>query len=84
MCSAKAPLGSCDQLPGRVTREKYQRLIDLAVGANFNMLRIWGGGIYEDPCFYEFCDRAGIMIWHDFMSQAIILTITTGSATSPA
>ncbi|MBM4431083.1 MAG: hypothetical protein FJ026_12160, partial [Chloroflexi bacterium] len=34
--------------------------------ANFNMLRVWGGGIVEDPCFYRRCDEAGIMVWQDF------------------
>ncbi|MDI6829134.1 MAG: hypothetical protein QME62_11700, partial [Armatimonadota bacterium] len=39
----------------------------LAVAENINMLRIWGGGIYEDPYFYRLCDERGIMIWQDFM-----------------
>lgn len=34
---------------------------------NCNMVRIWGGGIYEDPVFFDYCDRNGIMVWHDFM-----------------
>jgi beta-mannosidase len=51
----------------RVSREKYRRLIDEAILANFNMLRVWGGGIYEDPFFYEYCAERGLMIWQDFM-----------------
>lgn len=56
-----------DSLIARVDREKYTKLIDMAKEANFNMLRVWGGGIYEDPYFYEQCARNGIMIWQDFM-----------------
>jgi beta-mannosidase len=56
-----------DAILARVDARKYERLIEEAAGANFNMLRIWGGGIYEDPAFYEACDRAGILVWQDFM-----------------
>jgi len=56
-----------DCIIARVSREKYKKLIDEAVEANFNMLRVWGGGIYEDPFFYEYCSERGIMIWQDFM-----------------
>ena len=51
----------------RVPDEKYTALIDEAVNLNFNMLRIWGGGIYERDIFYNECDRRGILVWHDFM-----------------
>jgi beta-mannosidase len=34
---------------------------------NCNMVRIWGGGIYEDECFFDFCDKNGLLIWQDFM-----------------
>ena len=56
-----------DSIIANVSREKYERLIKLAREANFNMFRIWGGGIYEDPFFYELCDENGIMVWQDFM-----------------
>jgi len=56
-----------DSIIARVDREKYRQLIDEAKEANFNMFRIWGGGIYEDPFFYEYCAEQGIMIWQDFM-----------------
>ena len=42
-------------------------LIDRATGANLNMLRVWGGGIYEHPRFYERCDELGVLVWQDFM-----------------
>ncbi|NPV53769.1 MAG: glycoside hydrolase family 2 protein [Firmicutes bacterium] len=56
-----------DNLLPRLTREDYEEYIRLAREANMNMLRIWGGGIYEDGAFYEACDRHGIMVWQDFM-----------------
>lgn len=56
-----------DALYARVTDETYDTLVREARDANFNMLRIWGGGLYERDAFYEACDRYGIMIWHDFM-----------------
>ncbi len=56
-----------DQFPSRITRDQYEDLIVSAVEANMNMMRIWGGGIYEDDSFFELCDEYGILIWHDFM-----------------
>ncbi|PLW94935.1 MAG: beta-mannosidase, partial [Marinilabiliales bacterium] len=47
--------------------EDYKRLIQDAKKSNMNMLRVWGGGIYEKDLFYEFCDEHGIMVWQDFM-----------------
>jgi beta-mannosidase len=50
-----------------VTPERYRRLVEDAAGANMNMLRVWGGGIYEDDLFYDLCDERGILVWQDFM-----------------
>ena len=56
-----------DTIYARATAERYDSLVREARDANFNMLRIWGGGRYEHDAFFEACDRYGIMVWHDFM-----------------
>lgn len=56
-----------DILFARVTDERRKRLLTLARKAHFNYLRVWGGGLYEDPQFYRLCDELGLMVWQDFM-----------------
>ncbi|MEN6313037.1 MAG: sugar-binding domain-containing protein [Clostridiaceae bacterium] len=56
-----------DCFTGTARDEKYKNLVNLAREANFNMLRVWGGGIYERDIFYDLCDQNGIMVWQDFM-----------------
>ncbi|HLN53646.1 MAG TPA: glycoside hydrolase family 2 protein [Lentimicrobium sp.] len=56
-----------DALPGRLTEAKYTDLLSACKEANMNMIRLWGGGLYEPEIFYDYCDENGIMIWHDFM-----------------
>lgn len=51
----------------RVTKSDYENVLNSAVEANMNMLRVWGGGIYENDEFYEMCDEKGLMVWQDFM-----------------
>ncbi|MBZ0289600.1 MAG: hypothetical protein K8I30_18400, partial [Anaerolineae bacterium] len=53
--------------PGQMQPADYQPLVQAAAEANMNMLRVWGGGIYEDNAFYDLCDEYGIAIWQDFM-----------------
>lgn len=55
-----------DTFPTRQGRERYEHLLRSARDANMNMLRVWGGGIYEDETFYELCDELGICVWQDF------------------
>ena len=56
-----------DCFPSRVGRERYRERLQQAIDSNMNMLRVWGGGLYERDAFYQACDRYGILIWHDFM-----------------
>ena len=56
-----------DAFPARLTKNRYQQLLQDAVDANMNMIRLWGGGLYEHDCFYEYCDEKGLLIWHDCM-----------------
>lgn len=46
---------------------KVERALEMAKDLNCNMIRIWGGGIYEDTPFFDYCDRNGLMVWQDFM-----------------
>lgn len=56
-----------DSFPTRITKAKYRQLVSSARDANMNMLRVWGGGIYESDQFYEACDEMGILLWQEFM-----------------
>jgi len=60
----------------RVKANEYEELILKAKNANFNMLRVWGGGIYEKEYFYELCDKHGILIWQDLMFAGSMYPIT--------
>jgi len=56
-----------DNFPTKITDKKYRWLLKSCKDANMNMLRVWGGGIYEKDIFYDLCDSLGILLWQDFM-----------------
>ena len=56
-----------DAFPTRVDRARYTRRLEQAKEAGVNLLRVWGGGIYESDDFYDTCDRLGILVWQDFL-----------------
>ncbi|HUU28694.1 MAG TPA: hypothetical protein VM123_12860 [archaeon] len=56
-----------DMIYSSVDRERLQKLVQLALKANFNFLRIWGGGTWAGHDLLELCDEAGILVWHDFL-----------------
>lgn len=56
-----------DNILSRINPERTEKLIKSAVEANFNCIRIWGGGYYPEDEFYDICDKYGILVWQDFM-----------------
>jgi beta-mannosidase len=56
-----------DALPVRVDRDRYGRRLEQAVDANLNLIRVWGGGLYESDDFYDLADEKGLLVWQDFL-----------------
>lgn len=56
-----------DALITRVTPERYRARLTQAAGAGIDLVRVWGGGIYESDAFYDACDELGLMVWQDFL-----------------
>jgi len=58
--------------PAGLTRDAYARDLTSAAAAHMNMIRVWGGGIYESEDFFDLCDELGLLVWHDFMFACTI------------
>lgn len=65
-----------DHLLGRVTEETTRTLLEKAVFANFNSIRVWGGGYYPDDWFFDLCDEMGLVVWEDFMFACAVYDLT--------
>lgn len=65
-----------DQIASNCTKERTYELLDQCVAANFNFIRVWGGGYYPDNWFFDYCDEKGLIVWQDFMyaCSAYLLT----------
>lgn len=55
-----------DIFPGTLTRDRYNDLLEKGLQINFNIFRIWGGGIVNKEAFYDLCDEKGILVWTEF------------------
>lgn len=56
-----------DNVFSRITKERTRALLEDCVKANYNVVRVWGGGYYPDDYFYDICDELGLLVWQDFM-----------------
>jgi beta-mannosidase len=56
-----------DLILNRVSAERYRTLLQQAVDAHMQMIRVWGGGVYESDTFYDLCDELGLLVWQDFL-----------------
>lgn len=65
-----------DHLLGRVTPETTRALLEKSKWANFNSIRVWGGGYYPDDWFYDICDELGLVVWQDFMFACGVYDLT--------
>ena len=65
-----------DNILARVTPERTRRLLEDCKAANFNAIRVWGGGYYPDAAFYDICDELGLMVWQDLMYACAFYDLT--------
>lgn len=65
-----------DNILARVTPERTRRLLEDCKAANFNAIRVWGGGYYPDNAFYDICDELGLLVWQDLMYACAFYDLT--------
>ncbi|MDE6743092.1 MAG: glycoside hydrolase family 2 protein [Lachnospiraceae bacterium] len=65
-----------DCIYSRITKERLTMLVDSAARANYNCLRVWGGGYYPSDDFYDLCDEYGIIVWQDLMYACNVYELT--------
>lgn len=56
-----------DVIASKATPERYRNLVESAVAAHMNMIRVWGGGLYPPHHFYDLCDELGVLVWQEAM-----------------
>lgn len=65
-----------DNILARVTPDRTRRLLEDCKAANFNAIRVWGGGYYPDDAFYDICDELGLLVWQDLMYACAFYDLT--------
>jgi beta-mannosidase len=65
-----------DSILSRVTEKRTRRLLEQCVAANFNAIRVWGGGYYPDDFFFDICDELGLVVWLDFMFACAVYDLS--------
>mgnify|MGYP002510234700 FL=1 len=65
-----------DNIFGRITKERTRKLLEDCAAANFNLIRVWGGGYYPEDDFLDACDELGLLVWQDFMFACAVYELT--------